>query len=425
QQNQLFKRDFERIAGSPILNATMLDTPEPIADAGLMTYALAESQGWLETGDDAPPSLETAWPDGFHDLLLRTTADFVAVDAWNELGADAPIGPWIGEAPSARFLVLFLLSLPDPSEAVDLTPLGDRLAAAHPPWNAVGELIGVLRSPDRRRVLCRRWVRAFVLGPLYQLGIVEIASAAAVVGLNDAEVEYYVRLTPLGRRFCGQPSAASEPPVFPMTLLAQPNHAVLVYRQGLTVDLLRQLVMFAEPKKIGAALEFEINADSVYHGLEVGMTSTRILSALEKYGGRALPSGLAESVRTWSQKRERVGLYQQATLLEFTTPEDLDEALQRGVVGVRISDRLLLAGGDAPPNLLPLKIIASRDYQLPPEQCVDVGADGVTLKIDSAKSDLMLDAELRRFAEPLPLRDAQGRRQYRITPDTLRTALEN
>src|SRR5262249_9761018 len=59
---------------------------------------------------------------------------------------------------------------------------------------------------------------------------------------------------------------------------------------------------------------------------------------------------------------------------------------------------------------------------LPPERCVTVEPDGVTLTVDLAKSDLLLETEAPRFAEPIPRTSANGRRQYRLTPTSLAAA---
>src|SRR5262249_20443363 len=59
---------------------------------------------------------------------------------------------------------------------------------------------------------------------------------------------------------------------------------------------------------------------------------------------------------------------------------------------------------------------------LPPEKCVEVDPDGVTLGVDLSRSDLLLETELPRFAEPLDTAPANGRRRYRLTPASLSTA---
>jgi hypothetical protein len=51
-----------------------------------------------------------------------------------------------------------------------------------------------------------------------------------------------------------------------------------------------------------------------------------------------------------------------------------------------------------------------------------VEADGVTLVVDLARSDLLLDTEVTRFAEPHPRTPPLGKKLYRITPATLQTA---
>src|SRR5262249_4645753 len=64
----------------------------------------------------------------------------------------------------------------------------------------------------------------------------------------------------------------------------------------------------------------------------------------------------------------------------------------------------------------------TRDYTLPPERCVEAEPDGVTLSVDLSRSDLLLDTELQRFAEPLGPPGSNGRSQYRITPASILAA---
>ncbi len=73
----------------------------------------------------------------------------------------------------------------------------------------------------------------------------------------------------------------------------------------------------------------------------------------------------------------------------------------------------------------------SRDYRRPPEVCVTVEPDGVSMALDPARSDLLVDAELARFADELPAsRPAQGRalepvrRRFVVTAASLRRGLD-
>jgi hypothetical protein len=70
-------------------------------------------------------------------------------------------------------------------------------------------------------------------------------------------------------------------------------------------------------------------------------------------------------------------------------------------------------------------LIATRDYGLPPERCVEVGDDGVTLAIDLAKSDLLIETEVARFAELVDRPSSNGRRYYQVTPTSLSQGRDN
>jgi hypothetical protein len=70
------------------------------------------------------------------------------------------------------------------------------------------------------------------------------------------------------------------------------------------------------------------------------------------------------------------------------------------------------------------RLAGSRDYSLSPERCVSVEADGVTLIVDLAKSDLLLETEIPRFADLVDRAGANGRRVYRLTPESMGRARE-
>jgi hypothetical protein len=86
---------------------------------------------------------------------------------------------------------------------------------------------------------------------------------------------------------------------------------------------------------------------------------------------------------------------------------------------VRLTDRLAVVANEDDIDYRDYRLTGTRDYAAPPEKCVDVEEDGVTLSIDVAKADLLLETELQQFAEPLVRPSANGRRSYRLTPGTL------
>jgi hypothetical protein len=153
------------------------------------------------------------------------------------------------------------------------------------------------------------------------------------------------------------------------------------------------------------------------------------LQTLERHGMKATPAPVVESLKTWSNKHERIGVYPAAVLLEFAAPEHLNEALARGLPAVRLSDRLAVVAREQDVNYQLFRLTGTRDYGLPPDRCVEVEPDGVTLTVDLSRSDLLLETEVQRFAEPVaagnPLSPRgekellNGRRQYRLTPSSL------
>jgi hypothetical protein len=205
------------------------------------------------------------------------------------------------------------------------------------------------------------------------------------------------------------------------TLLVQPNLEIVAYRQGLTPALISALSRFAAWKAIGPACTLQLQPDTVYRALESGWDYESILRTLEQHATRPAPPSVLESLRTWANKRERLQIYSAAALFEFNTPEQAETALSRGLPGIRLTERILLIPNEASIDYRHFRLIGTRDYSIPPDQCVDVGDDGVTLTIDPSRSDLLLETELRRFAEPADRSGANGRLQYRLTPGSLAT----
>jgi hypothetical protein len=233
----------------------------------------------------------------------------------------------------------------------------------------------------------------------------------------------------------GAGPAPAAPPAFPQTLLVQPNLEILAYRQGLTPALIAALSRFAAWKSLGAACTLQLQPETVYRALESGETFESILQTLQRHGMKATPTPVLDSLKTWANKRERIGVYSAAVLLEFGSPEHLTHALARGLPAVRLSDRLAVVARESDVNYQLFRLTGTRDYSLPPEKCVDVEPDGVTLTIDLARSDLLLETEVQRFAEPAPGSSsvnarasqdlANGRRQYRLTPASLAAGRES
>jgi hypothetical protein len=190
----------------------------------------------------------------------------------------------------------------------------------------------------------------------------------------------------------------------------------------LSSSLIAKLTRFAAWKNLSTACTLQLEPDAVYRALESGETYESIRQTLEQHSSKTLPNAVLDLLRTWSNKRDRITVYPSATLLEFATPEDLQEALARGVPGIRISDRMAVVANEEEMEFRHFRLSGTRDYALPPDRCVTVESDGVTLAVDLARSDLLLETELPRFAELIDRPTATGRRLYRLTPDSLRAS---
>jgi hypothetical protein len=405
QQGGFFKRDSERLGQDPLLNGPPADRQSDLPDLGFFVETLAERTGVVRVveGEVRAGTLPAAWGEGLAPSLEALYTDLTRLRAWN------PIDGWLGgEAtpgnpfPAAYLLALLLLARLPEGEFIRPATVQAWLTEHHPYW------VNEAARPSRRQP----WLEAFLLGIAYHLRLVHVARDPEGPG---------VRLAPAGRWLLGLGEAPALDTAYTRTLLVQPNLEVVAYRQGLSAGLVARLTRCAEWKSLGAACILQLGPETVYRALEAGETFESIRQTLEQHGTRAVPPAVLDSLRTWSDKRERITVYPSATLLEFASPADLDEALARGLAGTRVSDRLAVVVSEEDIDFRHFRLTGTRDYALPPERCVVAGNDGVTLTVDVARSDLLLETELPRFAEPVRT-GPDGRRFYRMTPASLAAA---
>ncbi len=396
QQGGYFKRDYDRLRAHPLLAAPPAESVGPVSDPALLAVALARAAGVALTDDDQTRAgdFPPAWANGIPATLAALWAALLAVEGWD------PLTGWTGERPAGRaFAATAVLAL----ALLARVPEGAWVRAADAEaWLSQGP-VGVAGAGE-----------AFLLGLAHQLKLVQAARH---------QDEWWVRLSPLGQALAdGAKALPPDRPAVEQTLLVQPNLEIVLFRQGLTPGLIARLSHFAEWKALGLACTLQLTAESVYQGLESGETLAEIVALLERHGTRALSETVLGSLRSWASKRERVLVYPSALLLEFRTAADLDRALRQGLVERRVTDRIGLIGAEDRIAYQQFRLVGTRDYLAPEELCAEVEADGLTLAVNEHRSDLLLESELRRFAEPLPAAGADERPRYRMTPATLRTA---
>lgn len=426
QANTLFKRDLTRLQSDPLLTAAPPDQLAEVAEPGVLALFWAKTAGLLsfEDGELRAAPFPPTWEASLPQTLAAIWAALTAVESWDPVKGYDPGENGPSPTPTAGFLALLLLATKDPAGWVAAQDIADWLWEHHPSWP------GAL-TKEHAKARGGGWVEAFLLGIAYPLGLVEavVWSGRAATGSTKTghgatgpQEDRYVRLTPLGRHLLTGGPEPAPPPAFPQTLLVQPNAEVLVYRQGLTPGLIAKLTRFAVWTGLGPACTLELTPARTYRGLESGLTLPGVLQTLNQHGMRPVPPAVDDLLRRWSNKRDRITVFTSATLVEFQTPADLEAAVARGVVSVRVTDRIGLTDDGRDPAFPNLRLMGNRDYESKPQQCLTVADDGVTLTVDPARSDLLLEAEIGRLADPVT-DDPPGVRRFRISPTSLKRAL--
>lgn len=405
QSNLLFKRDLLRLQADELLKTPFAEHFAELPDSGVFMLALAVEAGVVASsqGELSKGTFSSAWQGDTSELLRELVAKLWGVHNWDPVKGYFPIEGG-APLPSVGLMLLLLLQEQPAKHWFSMRELTKPFWKCHPTWSS---------HLGNRLEVGEGWVQGFFLGVAYQLRLVEIQ--------HESE-GWLVRLSDLGRAILGGNPLPPSGFDFPQTLIVQPNGEVVLYRQGLTPPLLSKLTRFANWKTLGAACTMELNAESVYRGLEAGVTLQDILKLLQQHGTRSLPSTVMDSLQRWSNKRERITLYASATLLEFTSAEDLEVAFQRGLVAMKLTDRIGLIDSSEP-DYRAFRLIGNRDYEARSQPCIRFDPDGVTFTIDAALSDLVLEAELVRLAETVETEPGEARR-LRFTRASLSRARE-
>jgi hypothetical protein len=410
QQGAYFKRDQERLTQDGRLTGKGSDQLAELPDAGFLLAELAERLDLLREADGeiVAAGLPASWEMGLAPALTEVWAALPRLQQWNPLDGwraadDVPAG---NPFTSAVHLAMLLLGKLGESAWVSPSRVQAWIQRRHPYWKPEGT------RPSRMQP----WLTAWLLGLAYPLRLVQAR--------KDEEGGYLVRATPLARWLLREGEPPEPDTVFPQTLVVQPNLEILAYRQGLTPGLVTRLSKFATWKTLGPACTLQLEPETVYRALESGETFDSIKLTLERHSTRELPAGVVDLLRTWSNKRDRITVFPAAVLLEFASGADLEAALARGLPAIRLADHLALVPSEEEIDFKHFKLTGTRDYGLAAEKCVSVEPDGVTLTVDLTRSDLILDTELPRFADALPGPASADRRQYRLTPASLRRGRE-
>jgi hypothetical protein len=461
QQGALYKRDRERVAEDPVLAGPVADALSPLPDPAALWLALGQRIGVVErdaSGQRLMAAPTAFWADNAVHLPQMIATGWLSLKAWHEAAGVPAVGEGEGDEPALPYLrpaVLLWLATLGEAEWVALDDLSGHLTARWPGWDRLSIADGPggdasvadaaaanapLPSPTMRRGSAprgrgrpgpepprgARLLESILLGAAYPLGLVR-------AGEERGTGRRVVQLTPLGRYILAAGPTPPPRPAFEQFLFVQPNFEVIAYRQGLTPQLVGRLSRFVWWTQIGAAMELRLTRESVVLGLDGGLTAESMLEVLTRHSQRALPAGVVDAVRTWSTRRERVTYYAAATLMEFGSRDERDAAMESWPAGdahreppIGVADRFLLVDERTIP-FDRFRQVSARDYRRPPEACMLVEPDGVSMALDPARSDLLIDAELARFADELPAHGRAvepARRRFVVTSASLRRGLD-
>jgi hypothetical protein len=421
QQGVLYKRDSDRIDLDPVLGAPIADSFVPLPDSPSLWLALARRVGLIELdagGERLLAADPEFWTENEFHLPQMIATSWLALPDWHELPSDARAGKAAeSSAASIRPALLLWLSTLAESEWVALDDLGGHLTAHWAAWACLSLSIEAddrsrpgpgpsSRGRFRARALAGPRpkavgiLEAVLLGAAYPLGLVRTGEEASTK-------RRVVQLSALGRYVLAAGPTPPPHPVFEQFLFVQPNFEVIAYRQGLTPQLVGRLSRFAWWSQIGSALELKLSRESIVFGLDRGAKPKWMLETLAQHSQHPLSRGVVDAINNWAERRERVIFYTATTLIEFGDQTDRDRALELWPQDdearpVPVAERFLLVEDDRAVPYARLRLTSSRDYRRPPEVCVTVERDGVTLALDPARADLLVDAELAHFADPLP-----------------------
>jgi hypothetical protein len=428
QQGVLYKRDRERLDEDPVLAAPLSDAPEPVCDPVSFLLALGGRLGLIKrAGERLLAAPIEFWDENAVHLPQMIATAWMSLENWHESTGEVRDRVDFAVVRHARAAALLWLATLDESEWVAIDDLANHLATLWPAWNrpflpdpqiAAQAPRRKSSSRDRTRVQATAGSKArtpdlftqILRGTAHSMGLVREAE-------ERQSARRVVQLTPLGRYVLGLGSSPPPRPTFEHFLFVQPNFQLIAYRQGLTNQLIGRLSRFAWWVQIGAALELKLTRESILLGLERGETVASMLKALKKHSQRPIPPNVEDAVTNWANRRERVTYYAAASLIEFGSAAERDLALASWRTGSRsepivVSDRFLLVEDDDTIPFDQLRQTSSRDYRRPADVCATIERDGVTLALDPTRSDLLVDAELSRFADEIPSEPATSARPH-------------
>ncbi len=404
QAGEYFKKDQDRLE-DPQLVSPPSDCPVTVPDLGYWIAQMAEGVGVFERVDievharSFPESWEKGKTGALRALLQCSfdPSSWTPQDGWKPQVQGDSYDPF----PSALAIAWAFLGTMKPNAWIPSAVIEAWILRNHPGWSGAGV------RPSRKKPFLETWLAGIV----WPMGLVEMA--------KGKEGQLLFRLSELGWLVLSGAMGDPETRVVPKMLLIQPNLEIMAFRQGLDPSIIAKLSMIGLWKAFGPACVLQLTPDSVYRALELGESFESVRNFLDGHSTRPVPQTIIDQVGSWASKRERVVIHSSAMVLEFTSGPDLEEALGRGLMAVRLGERHALVDNEESVDFRMFRLSGSRDYRITPEPCIRVGPDGLELFVEESKSDLLLETEIPVISDPLPGKNGAISNRFRITPGSM------
>ena len=252
-----------------------------------------------------------------------------------------------------------------------------------------------------------RWAANAMMVTFVALGLVERGLSAG------KSARHCFRLTDIGRIVFGSPDCELPAAVAQERFLTvQPNHEILAYLDSADASQVAKLSRFAERTSAagGRVQTFAVRRDTVYRGLESGLTTESIQLFLAEQSRTAVPENVARSLSEWSSKRESLVLRRQVTLALLTEGALLPEA---GPSARALDERSFVLPALSAPQAVhkfPGLIVLDHTAALPHIWVADERGSVLTEQLDSISR-----IRLARIAEP-------SEESWRITEQSITRA---
>jgi hypothetical protein len=426
-------------------------SPTPLPGAVEFYLSLFEAVGLLRADPASrmltlqQPQVQAALAQPFAEQARQWAQAYRMMDQWVEYvppqvylyGDHALSGPSKFNTLRAA-LLLGLAALPDPEAWYRVEDLSDAIyerigpyfslgyrSYFHAPYQTPPDKVTVLRAQwereqhDTWRKREQNWITRAITGPLFHLGLVQLAHAP---GKRTALPDLF-RLTDAGRAascdlfrpekvHTAPPSVQAE-----RCWVVQPNFDVILYLESANPEQLSFIERVAERRQVGdATAVYRLTREATYRALESGVAAEELIGTLKDSSRHPLPDSIVRTLADWAARRERLSVYLNARILEFRSPAARDAALTAGQVqGTAVGERFVLVESLSR-GFRPRGTIA---YEPELPKCLAAGETG-EIAIDQASRDVLIAGELAAYCEPT----LASEYRWRVTRASVQQAIE-